>query len=72
MVYMYHRLGVRTVFFQSPLLFFPVNVTVTVIQCCHTPVYGVIALTWAVMRWDQVSICTGNIPDSLAEVTSFC
>lgn len=56
----YQRLGVRTIFFQSPsLLFFLVNATVTGTQYCHTPVYGVTALTWAVMRWDQVSICVG-------------
>lgn len=56
----YRRLDVRTAFLHSPsLLFFLVNVTVTGTQCCHTPVYGAIALTWAVMRWDRVSICIG-------------
>lgn len=42
-------------FYRSPSLpFFLVNVTVTGTQCCHTPVCGATALTWAAMRWDQV------------------
>lgn len=32
-----------------------VSVTVTGTQCCHTPASGATVLTWAVMRWAQVT-----------------
>lgn len=53
-------------FVQSPpVLFFLVNATATGTRCCRTPAYGVIAPTWAAMRWGQVSVCRGNVETSL-------
>lgn len=47
---------------SSPsFLFVLVNVTVTGTRYCHTPACGATALTWAVMRWDQVSTSRGYL-----------